>query len=167
MRSGRVLLATVFAVAVQTTLNRYFAGRFVDLGLVVVVYSALTTGQVSGLLTGTLAGLFQDAMSGGVIGVAGLSNTVVGFLAGTIGTQFIVTHTFPRFVVFFVATVVNVALIIGLYELLGLRPFGFPLGQVAGQALGNAVVGVLAFNIIESLPGALERRRAARSHVKR
>lgn len=167
MRSAWVLLATVLAVAVQTTLNRYVAGHYLDLGLVVVVYSALTAGQVAGVLTGSLAGLFQDAMSGGVIGMAGLSNTIVGFLAGTVGTQFIVTHTFPRFVVFFAATIVNVAVFIGLNELLGLRPFGFPAAQVAGQALGNAVVGVLAFNIIESLPGAIERRRAARTHVKR
>lgn len=167
MRSAWILLATVFAVAVQTTLNRYFAGRYVDLGLVVVVYNALTAGQAAGLLTGSMAGLFQDAMSGGVVGMAGLSNTVVGFLAGTIGTQFIVTHTFPRFVVFFGATIVNVLVFIGLYELLGLRPFGLPVAQVLGQALGNAVVGVLAFNIIESLPGAIERRRAARTHVKR
>jgi rod shape-determining protein MreD len=157
----------VLAVALQTTLNRYFVGRFLDLGLVVVVYNALTAGQVAGILTGALAGLFQDAMSGGVVGMAGLSNTIVGFAAGTIGTQFIVTHTFPRFVVFFLATIVNVGVFIGLYEVLGLRPFGFPIGQAAGQALGNAVVGVLAFNIIESLPGAIERRRAARTHVKR
>lgn len=162
-----MLLATVFAVAVQTTLNRYFGGRYIDLGLVVVVYNALAAGQVAGLLTGSMAGLLQDAMSGGVVGMAGLSNTVVGFLAGIIGTQFIVTHTFPRFVVFFAATIVNVLVFIGLYELLGLRPFGFPLAQVAGQALGNAVIGVLAFNIVESLPGAIERRRAARTHVKR
>lgn len=167
MRSAWVLLATVLAVAVQTTLNRYFAGRYLDLGLVVVVYNALAAGQTAGMLTGSVAGLFQDAMSGGVIGMAGLSNTIVGFLAGTLGTQFIVTHTLPRFVVFFVATIVNVAVFIGLYELLGLRPFGFPAAQLAGQALGNATVGVLAFNIVESLPGAIERRRTARIYKKR
>jgi hypothetical protein len=48
----------------------------------------------------------------------------------------------------------------GLYELLGLRHFGTPYGAVAVQALGNAVVGVMAFKVAELLPGAMERRRA-------
>ena len=33
----------------------------------------------------------QDALSSGVIGIGGLAKTVVGFLAGVIGQQFIVT----------------------------------------------------------------------------
>jgi rod shape-determining protein MreD len=155
-----VLLATAVAVAVQTTLDPWTRGRAVDLVLVVVVYSALASGRVAGMLTGTFAGLVQDAMSGGVIGMAGLSKTVVGFLAGIVGTQFIVSHSASRFVVFFLATVVNAVLFMGLYELLGLRHFGTPYAEVAGQALGNAVVGVLAFKVVELLPGAMERRRA-------
>ena len=41
-----------------------------------------------------------------------------------------------------------------------LRHFGTPYAAVAGQALGNAVVGVVAFQLAELLPGAVERRRA-------
>lgn len=155
-----VLLATTVAVALQTTLDRWTRAGAVDLVLVVVVYSALAAGRVAGMLTGTFAGLVQDAMSGGVIGMAGLSKTVVGFLAGIVGTQFIVSHSASRFVVFFLATVLNAAIFMGLYELLGLRQFGMPVGPVAAQALGNAVVGVLAFKVTELLPGAMERRRA-------
>ena len=67
---------------------------------------------------------------------------MVGFLAGIIGTQFIVAEPLPRFVVFFAATVLHQAITIGLGVVLGLRPFGTPYAAVAGQALGNAVVGV-------------------------
>jgi hypothetical protein len=73
----------------------------VDLVLVVVVYVALTSGPATGLLSGTFAGLAQDALSSSVIGIGGLAKTLVGFLAGIIGTQFIVTASLPRFVVFF------------------------------------------------------------------
>ena len=38
---------------------------------------------------------------------------------------------------------------------------------VAGQGLGNALVGVLAFKGVEILPGAVERRRMARSGLRR
>jgi rod shape-determining protein MreD len=163
VRVAWILLATAVAVALQTTLDRWLATGAVDLVLVVVVYNALASGQVTGLLTGAFAGLVQDALSGGVIGMAGLSKTVVGFLTGIVGTQFIVTHSASRFVVFFLATIVNAAVFMGLYELLGLRQFGTPLAAVAGQGLANAVIGVLAFKVVETLPGAVERRRMARS----
>jgi rod shape-determining protein MreD len=162
-----VLLATVVAVAAQTTMDRWFSSNAIDLVLVVVVYNSLSSGRVGGMLAGSFAGLVQDALSGGVIGMAGLSKTVVGFMAGIVGTQFIVTHSASRFVVFFLATVVNAFIFMGLYELLGLRHFGTPVAQVAGQGLGNAVVGVLAFKGVEVLPGAVERRRMARSGLRR
>jgi len=162
-----VLLAAAASVAVQTTLNRYFPGGIVDLVLVVVVFTALTSGRVTGLWAGTAAGLLQDAMSGGVIGMAGLSKTVVGFLAGIIGTQFIVTQTFSRFVVFILATLVDAVLFMGLYELLGLRQFNAPVTTMALRALLNAVVGVLLFRLVESFPGAMERYRASRTGLRR
>jgi len=164
-----VVLATVLALALQTTLTRFIVRGTVavDLVLVVVVYAALTTGPVTGLLTGTFAGLVQDALSSGVIGIGGLAKTVVGFLAGIIGTQFIVAQPLPRFVVFFAATMLHAALFIGLYELLDLRTFGTPYGAVMGQSLGNAIVGVVAFQVAELLPGAMERRRTSRTRIRR
>ena len=91
--------------------------------LVVVVYVALTSGPATGLLAGTFAGLVQDALSSGVIGIGGLAKTMVGFLAGIIGTQFIVAQPLPRFVVFFGATVLHAVVFMGLYVLLGLAAF--------------------------------------------
>jgi len=87
-----------------------------------------------------------------------------------VGTQFIVTQTVSRFLVFFGATVMNGALFVGLSVLLGLPP-GRPYRDVALRGVGNAVVGVLLFHLIEFLPGArewwravLERRRKRRFH---
>ena len=87
-----IVLATAVALALQTTLARFVVRGTVavDLVLVVVVYAALKAGPVTGLLTGTFAGLVQDALSSGVIGIGGLAKTIVGFLAGIVGTQFIV-----------------------------------------------------------------------------
>jgi rod shape-determining protein MreD len=122
---------------------------------------------VTGLLAGTFAGLVQDALSIGVIGIGGLAKTIVGFLAGVIGTQFIVAQAPSRFVVFFAATVLHAVVFMGLYELLGLRDFSRPYAAVLEQAFGNAVVGVLAFQVVELLPGAVERRRVTRMKPRR
>ena len=169
MRLVSVIVAIAVALALQTTLARFVirGSVGVDLVLVAVVYVALTSGPVTGLWTGTVAGLIQDALSTGIIGIGGLAKTVVGFLAGIIGTQFIVAQPLPRFLVFFGATALHAVIFIGLYALLDLRHFGIPYAAVTGQAVANAVVGVVAFQLVEILPGAVERRRASRTRLRR
>lgn len=164
MRTAGVLLAIAGALAVQTTLSRFLVRGSVaiDLVLVVVVYVALTSGPAAGLLAGAFAGLVQDALSVSIIGIGGLAKTLVGFLAGVVGTQFIVANSLPRFVVFFCATVLHAVVFMGLYALLDLRHFGSPYAAVAGQGVGNALVGVVAFQLVELLPGAVDRRPRGR-----
>jgi len=164
VKIAAALAAIVVALALQTTL----AGLVIrgtaalDLVLIVVVYIGLSSGPVTGLLAGSVAGLLQDALSSGILGIGGLAKTLVGFAAGIVGTQFIVTSPLPRFLVFVSATVAHAAIFMGLYLLLDLRQFPSPYAVVAGQAVGNGFVGVVGFQLIEWLPGFLARRRAGR-----
>jgi rod shape-determining protein MreD len=164
VRAVAILIAIALALALQTTLARFLVSgtTAVDLVLVVVVYVALTSGPITGMFAGSLAGLIQDALSSGIVGIGGLAKSVVGFLAGAIGQQFIVTAALPRVVMFLAATAVHAAVFMGLYVLLGLRSFPSPWAAIVGQALGNAAVGMIAFMLIESLPGVVERRRMRR-----
>jgi rod shape-determining protein MreD len=164
-----IVIAMLAAVALQTMLDRFMTGVVaVDLVLVAVVYIALMSGPETGLLAGAFAGLIQDALSTtGIIGVGGLAKTLVGFMTGIIGTQFIVAQTLPRFVVFVVATIAHAAVFIGLYFVLDPRRFGTPYVAIGGQAVGNAVVGIVAFQLAEFLPGAVERRRTAKARLRR
>ena len=164
MKAAGVLIAIALALALQTTLARFVVGgtAALDLVLVVVVYVALTTGPVSGLLAGSVAGIIQDALSSGVVGIGGLAKSIVGFVAGVIGQQFIVTAALPRFVMFLGATALHAAIFMGLYVVLELREFPAPWAAIASQAVVNAAVGMIAFTIIESLPGIVERRRSRR-----
>ena len=167
MRTAGVLIAIALALALQTTLAPFVVGgtTAIDLVLVAVVYIALTSGPVSGMLAGSVAGLIQDQLSTGVLGIGGLAKSIVGFAVGAIGQQFIVTAALPRLVTFVGATAAYQALFMGLYVVLGLRSFPSPWKAIATQALGNAVVGMIAFTIIESLPGVMERRRAGRRRL--
>jgi rod shape-determining protein MreD len=164
----RVLgLAAALAVAlvVQTSLP---GGAPVDLVLVVVVASALASGPMTGLAAGTVGGLIQDALSTGILGMGGLAKTIVGFAAGRFATQFIVTATIPRLLVFAAATVAHAALFMGLYTWLGLRSFPDPVTAVATQAVANAVIGVIGVRAVDAIPGIVERRQANRGmRVKR
>ncbi|MBI4263637.1 MAG: rod shape-determining protein MreD [Acidobacteria bacterium] len=164
MKAAGVLVAIALALALQTTLARLLVGgtAALDAVLVVVVYVALTTGPVAGMLTGSMAGIIQDALSTGVVGIGGLAKSIVGFLVGAVSQQFIVTAALPRFVLFLGATVVHAGIFMGLYVLLDVRTFPSPWAAILSQAIGNAVVGMIAFTIVEGVPVVRERRRLRR-----
>lgn len=168
MKAAGVIVALALALTIQTTLAKFVRGPVsVDLVLVAVVYVALTSGPVTGLLSGTLAGVIQDSLAAQVIGIGGLAKSLVGFVTGIIGTQFIVSQPLPRFVVFFVASVAHQAIIIGLGVLLDLRTWGRPYAPALVQAAVNALVGVLTLQLVELLPGAVERRKMAKTRLRR
>ena len=164
MRSAAAFAAIFVALAAQTTLAGYVfrSNTPIDLVLIAVVYVAIKSGPVTGLMAGTVAGLIQDALAGGILGIGGLAKTVVGFLAGVLGTQFIVTAPLPRFLLLLVATALHAAIFMGLYTLLDLRQFPSGYSAIVGQAFGNAFVGVVAFQMVEWFPGFVDRRRAGR-----
>ena len=165
MRAASALAAVAFALALQTTLAS-FAIRgtaALDLVLIVVVYCSLVSGPVTGLLLGSAAGLIQDALSSGIIGIGGLAKTIVGFAAGLLGTQFIVTAPLSRFLVFLLMTVLHATIFMGLYVLLDLRQFDAPYTAVLSQAVGNGFLGVVGAQLVELLPGLRARRRAQRA----
>jgi rod shape-determining protein MreD len=164
VRTAGVLIAIALALALQTTLARFVVGgtTAIDLVLVTVVYIALTSGPLSGMLAGSVAGLIQDQLSTGVLGIGGLAKSIVGFVVGAIGQQFIITAALPRFVTFIGATVAYQAIFMGIYVALNERSFSSPWKAIATQAIGNAIVGMIAFTIIEALPGVMERRRIGR-----
>jgi rod shape-determining protein MreD len=164
VRTAAALAAIAAALALQTTLASLVIRGLaaLDLVLIVVVYVALVSGPVRGLLLGTAAGLMQDALSSGIIGIGGLAKTVVAFVAGVLGSQFIITAPLSRFLVFASATVLHAAIFMGLYTLLGLRQFDDPYTAVLSQSMGNAFVGVGGALAVELLPGLRDRRRARR-----
>ena len=163
MKLALNLVAIAAALVLQTTLTSFVPQTAaIDLVLIVVVYVSLSFGPTTGIVAGTVAGLIQDSLSSGIMGIGALAKTLVGFAAGRIGTQFIVTAPLPRFVVFIGATLLHALVFMGLYVLLGLREFPDPYATVAGQAVGNAVVGVVGFQILEWFPGFMARRRLRR-----
>lgn len=168
-QTARVLVAIGVALVAQSLLARGLgdARLYIDLPLVAVVWAALSGGRVAGLLGGTLAGLAQDAAGGGVLGVSGLAKSLAGFLAGVAGTQFIVTQTLPRVLVFMGATAVSAGLFMTLYAMLGLRQFERAWLDILLQAAGNGLVGALIFEVADVLPGMRERWRVRREYRQR
>lgn len=164
MKIAGVLLALIVALAVQTSLSglTMSGARLVNLVVVAVVYAALVFGPVTGMMAGTAGGLAQDALAGGIVGIGSLAKTIVGFLAGLLGAQFIVAQPLPRFVMFVSASVLHELCYQGLTALLEVRGVRLSYGPVLTQAAINGIVGLSAFFVVERLPGILQRRRARR-----
>lgn len=131
-----------------------------DIPLIVVVMLALRQGGEFGCLAGLAAGLLQDASTGGLLGVQGLTKALVGFAIGTAGARLSVTSPLVQVPGLVVLTVVE-----GLarFTLLQLFRFPAPFGelmayQVIPQALYNGFLGaavVLTLSLVEA------RREAA------
>jgi rod shape-determining protein MreD len=80
----RYALITVVLVVLQSTFVRYIAIENItpDILVVWIVFLALRYGQIHATVAGFLLGLTMDIVSGGFLGLSGLSKTVCGFVAG-------------------------------------------------------------------------------------
>ncbi len=169
MRLAWVLVTVVVAVLLQVTLARFtVGGRWVfDLVLVGVVYAALQWGPVAGMVTGTIGGLLQDMLSTGIVGVGGLTKTLVGCAAGIIGTQFVLVKPRARLIVVAGATVAHRLLLIVFYAVIdSSKPTfhwsGVPWTAILAETVINSACAFVAFQATEGLPGAIARGRMSR-----
>lgn len=169
MKLAVVFAALIAALLFQTTVAgmSLHGGTLVNFVLVAVICIALSLGALTGLLAGAAGGLVQDAVAGGVVGIGGLSKTLVGFLAGVFGAQFIVSQPLPRFVMFVGGTMLHELCFQSLYALVELRSVQFAWRTMLTQAAINGIIGVLALQIVESAPGLKQRREARRASFAR
>ena len=169
MKTLVVVIALVGALALQTTLSGLLVGGklAVNLVLVAVVYVALAYGAVTGVFAGTIGGLAQDALAGSIVGIGGMTKTLIGFVVGVLGAQFNLSTTVPRLVMFVAATFVHELLFQGLHALIGGRHFNLQWSAVLAQALINGLIGVIAFLVVENGPGMLDRRRMRRASLSK
>lgn len=169
MKVAGVLLALAVALVLQSTLAGMSlkSATGVNLVLVAVVFVALSNGAVTGMIAGTAGGLVQDALAGGIIGIGGMSKTLVGFFVGVLGAQFIVSQTLPRFVMFVGATFAHELCFQALEALIDTRPFAMHWSTTLTQAAMNGLVGIFAFQLVELGPGMVQRRRARGSSLSR
>ena len=165
MKTAVVIAALAASLLLQSTIAgmSFAAGSRVNLVLVAVIYVALAYGAVSGLLAGCAAGLVQDAIAGGIVGIGGLSKTIIGFFVGVLGAQFIVTTPVPRFLMFVGASLVHELCFQALYALVESRGIRFQLSGAMIQALVNGAVGIAAFLLVERGPEMVQRGNLRRS----
>ena len=164
MRFPAVLATVVGAVFVQALLVRYAAGGRLafDFTLVGVVFVALRWDARAGLVGGSIGGVLQDVLSGGVAGVGGLAKTLVGGAAGGIGSRFVITRPHDRALLVAGATVVHRLIMVALTSLIDQQWSGLPLVDMLEETVVNTACAWALFRAADGWPAVFERRRLRR-----
>ena len=124
--------------------------KMFDLPLLVTIFFAMARrNPISGLLTGSVIGLFQDALTGLPLGVNGLAKTVVGYGASSLGVKLDVENAGARLLVtlfFYVAhEIIYFTVARGMVALN--QQWSWPHELEA--AFANALVGVFLFFVLD------------------
>jgi len=151
--SGAIFGAAALALVLQTFLPRKLPGAdLLDLPLLVTLYFGLSRRNPStGLLLGMAIGLLQDSLGHAPIGLFGISKTLVGFAASSIGSRIDVEHPASRFFLTGLFFYLQLIVLVVTRRLLLAQPETlFALNQLLA-ALVNAVLAVGLFALLDRL----------------
>ena len=146
-------LGIIIAFLLSTILNRISIHFFqiFNVFTLVVIYFAITKGEVFGACLGAFCGLIQDSFSVGVFGIAGLSNTIMGYLCGYIAGKINVIPFARNFVFLFLMMSAELLLWLFLYAFIFSEGFSTGKGLIFFQPLITAFLGSLIFLFIRRM----------------
>jgi len=125
---------------------------YVDLPFIVTVYFALgRRSPIKGTVLGCILGLMQDALTHQAIGLNGITKSIVGFVAASVGLRIDETSRTVRLVLIVVLSLASNALYLFIFhQLLG---FNLKWNWVTEllRTLGNSVLAMLLFPLLDRL----------------
>lgn len=151
------LAVPLVALLLQIYLPLFETLRFVqrlELPLLVTIYfSVMRRSQIRGLFIGMTIGLAQDSFArhGFPIGMYGISKTLVGYLAASIGMQFDVEHSFVRLLLCFVFYMFHQFLYWVMQRALLDQIVVFDIKGELLLGLINGILGVAVFHFLDKL----------------
>src|SRR5215813_6570134 len=121
---GTILLSLLLSLILQSFLPVYVSkAGILDLPLLVTIYFGLSRRNPStGLLLGTIIGLLQDSLGKTALGLFGISKTIIGYLASSIGARLDTEHPAARFALTAAFFVLHQGIVILINRLLLAQP---------------------------------------------
>ncbi|MEO6829721.1 MAG: rod shape-determining protein MreD [Acidobacteriaceae bacterium] len=147
------ILVPLLAIFLQVYLPLRFPSiTILNLPLLVVIYFAVSRrSPITGTFVGLIIGLIQDAMTHLPLGINGIIDCIIGYLAASIGVRIDVdnpgTRLLMNFTFILIASVLHVAI---LSRLLGMHETWLWAHELI-RAVVNAVVGVVLFALLDRL----------------
>ncbi|MEA2690940.1 MAG: hypothetical protein QOJ16_327 [Acidobacteriota bacterium] len=135
--------------------------RVMDVFLVVVAVHALSGNTLTGLLVGMAVGLVHDTLTGGLYGLHGFADTIVGYGTARLAQRLVIQRASGVFLVVGLASVLQQVVLVGLTFLL-LDP-ALPRPQwVGAKAVACGLLGMLIYAVAGSMGRNYESRRRSR-----
>jgi len=146
------LLVPLGAILLQALLPRIFPRLLIlDLPLIAVIFFAVARrNPILGALTGAAIGLVEDALTGLPIGINGISKTIVGYAASSIGLQVDVDNLTTRVLMNFGFSLLQSGLLFLIQRyLLGMAGYKLLWLHELYRALFNTLVAVPLFMLLD------------------
>ncbi len=150
-----VLLAPLLAIGIDSFVPVHFTpAAILDLPLLLVFYFAIAKrSPIVGLCSGAVIGILQDALTREPLGVYGVTKTVVGYIAGTLGNRIDTENHGARVLFTFALSLLHSGLYWLLMERLLAQPVGWSWLHEVIRAVVNALVGVMLFALLDLTRG--------------
>lgn len=150
-------LVLVLVPLVAIFLQAFFAAKLrwlavLDLPMMVVIFFAVARrNPVTGCVTGAVIGLLQDALGGPMhpIGMYGITDTVIGYAASSLGVKIDVENPGTRFLITYGFLILHEAVYYGVGRGLLRQSLQWSWSHVAIAGLANAVVGVFVYHLLD------------------
>lgn len=157
LRWGGLLLGLGLLQEFLPTVWRPLGG--VDWLLIAVAHRALRSDFRRSVLLGAVAGLIQDGLSGGIVGLHGFAKTAVAAAISAFGSFIVFRGPLSEAGVTGLAAVLESVIVIGWLVMLG-RPAHIATVGVVGGALATAVATAVWLTLARWLRRRIEQRRA-------
>ena len=154
MRSYPMLvyvLAPLTALVLQAWLPRLLRGHtWFDLPLLITVYFALARRDpIQGTFMGAGMGIFEGALTHHAIGANGISKSVAGFLAGSVGVRIDVDNFTVRLMLTFLLSLLSGFIYVLIYRiLLGMDQEWRGLEELM-KAVGTSLVAIVVYPLLD------------------
>ncbi len=154
-------LGIIFAVALFSLLSHIsiYAIQAINVFSLLVIYMSSTRNEVYGACLGAVCGLIQDSFSLGVFGVAGISKTIMGYLAGFVSKRIDVSSFWRRFLFIFALITIELMFWAFLYSFIYSKALNTGKGVIFLNPLITALIGSTLFPQIRKAIKAISRHR--------
>jgi cell shape-determining protein MreD len=160
----RFVLGLALAVVVHFVGARLFPGfpRVIDVFQVVVVLYGLSGDSFTALLAGLAVGLIEDTLTGGLYGLYGFADTIVGYGTARLAQRLVIQRATGVFAVAGVASLAQQGIVVGLAWMLFPGP-SLPRPQWVGiKAVACGALAMLVYAATERFRHAYDVRRRSR-----
>jgi rod shape-determining protein MreD len=148
-----LFLVPLAAILFQVYIPLFFQFlAYLELPLIVTIYFALVRrSPIGGLLVGAFVGLAQDSLSKNPLGMFGITKTIIGYAAASVGLRLDVDHPLIRLILVFFFFVFHQFIFWALSRGLLEQQVSFETQRTLVLGVLNAIVAVSLFHFLDKL----------------